>query len=49
MKRPELITIHGVKEDISVLYNGENCNVITIMIQSKRAKRARNLSPILTG
>ena len=30
MKNPELITIHGVKENLSVLYNNDNCNVITI-------------------
>ena len=30
MKNPELITVHGVKESLSVLYNNDNCNVIKI-------------------
>ena len=30
MKQPELITIHGVRENLSTLYNNDNCNVITI-------------------
>jgi hypothetical protein len=30
MKNPELMTIHGVKESLSVLYNNDNCNVIKI-------------------
>ncbi len=30
MKNPELINIHGVKENLSMLYSNDNCNVITI-------------------
>ena len=30
MKNPELITVHGVKENLSTLYNNDNCSVITI-------------------
>ena len=31
MKNPQLMTLHGVKESLSVLYLNDNCNVITIL------------------
>ena len=31
MRNPELMTVHGVGESLSVLYNNDNCNVITIL------------------
>ena len=43
MKNPELITIHGVKESLSVLYNNDNCNVITILDTIEEASSSSEL------
>ena len=50
MKNPELMNIHGVKESLSVLYNNDNCNVITILDNvedaSSSSELVRNLNSL---
>ena len=43
MKNPELITVHGVKESLSVLYNNDNCNVIKIYDTIEESKTKEEL------
>ena len=43
MKNPELITVHGVKESLSVLYNNDNCNVIKINDTIEESKTKEEL------
>ena len=43
MKKPELITIHGVKENLSVLYSNNNCNVIKIYDTVEESQTAEEL------
>ncbi len=43
MKNPELITMHGVKENLSVLYNDDNCNVIKIYDAIEESKTGEEL------
>ena len=43
MKNPELITVHGVKESLSVLYNKDNCNVIKIYDTIEESKTKEEL------
>ena len=43
MKKPVLITAHGVKESLSVLYNNNNCDVIKIYDAVEESKTAEEL------
>lgn len=43
MKNPELMTVHGEKENLSVLYSKENCTVIKIYDTVEESKTAEEL------